>query len=70
METLLTKDISSLERFQMRATECTLNDYHSPYKNQTIQLDLLPLLFEYQLSDSQNPIKTPTLILASTILCQ
>ena len=47
----LLKDISLLERVQRRATKYILNDYHSPYKSRLIQLDLLPLMYQYELSD-------------------
>ena len=47
----LLKDISILERVQRRATKYILNDYHSPYRTRLIQLDLLPLIYQYELSD-------------------
>ena len=45
------KDISILERIQKRKTKYILNDYHSPYKTRLIQLDVLPLMYQYELSD-------------------
>ena len=58
----LLKDISLLERVQRRATKYILNDYHSTYKSRLIQLDLLPLMHQYKLSDLLffiKPYKTP-----------
>jgi len=45
------KDISILERVQRRATKYILKDYHSSYKCRLIQLDLLPLMYQCELSD-------------------
>lgn len=47
----LIKDIVLLERIQKRATKYILNDYSSPYKCRLIKLDLLPLMYIYELND-------------------
>ena len=47
----LLKDISILERVQRRATKYILNDYSSSYKSRLVKLDLLPLMYQYKLSD-------------------
>ena len=67
----LLKDIFTLERIQRRETKYILNDYNSSYKTRLIQLDLLPLKYQYELSDLLFFIKSyknPFLILTSTIL--
>ena len=47
----LLKDISILERVQRRAMKYIFNDYSSSYKTRLVQLDLLPLIYQYELSD-------------------
>ena len=47
----LLKDICVVERVQRRATKYILNDYSSSYKTRLVQLDLLPLMYQYELSD-------------------
>ena len=47
----LLKDICILERVQRRATKYILNDYSSSYKSRLVKLDLLPLMYQYELSD-------------------
>jgi len=45
------KDITLLERIQRRATKYILNDYQSTYKSKLEKLNLLPLMYVYELSD-------------------
>ncbi len=47
----LKKDIELLERVQRRATKYILNDFRSDYKSRLISLDLLPLMYTYELQD-------------------
>ena len=47
----LKKDIELLERVQRRATKYILNDYHSDYKSRLISLQILPLMYVYELQD-------------------
>ena len=47
----LPKDITLLERVQMRATKFILNDFSSNYKSRLIALRLLPLMMVYELYD-------------------
>jgi len=47
----LIKDIYTLERIQRRATKYILNDYDSDYKTRLIKLNLLPLMYIYDLCD-------------------
>ena len=47
----LTKDITSFERVQRRATKFILNDYDSDYKSRLITLNVLPLMMRYELAD-------------------
>ena len=47
----LIKDFTALERIQRRATKFILNDYSSNYRDRLITLNLLPLLYLYELSD-------------------
>ena len=47
----LIKDIMILERVQRRATKFILNDYTSPYKSRLTQLNLFPLMYQYELND-------------------
>ena len=43
--------ITLLERVQCRATKFILNDYTTDYKSRLIKLNLLPLMYIYELSD-------------------
>ena len=47
----LIQDILLLEKVQQRATKVILNDYTSDYKSRLIKLQLLPLMYMYDLSD-------------------
>ena len=47
----LIQDISLLEKVQRRVTKAILNDYTSDYKSCLIKLQLLPLMYIYELSD-------------------
>ena len=47
----LIQDILLLEKVQRRATKVILNDYTSDYKSRLIKLQLLPLMYMYDLSD-------------------
>ena len=54
----LIKDITSLERIQRRATKYILNDYTSTYKSRLEQLNLLPLMYIYEINDLMFLIKS------------
>ena len=59
----LIRDMTTLERVQRRATKFILNDYISSYKSRLQQLNLLPLMYIYELNDLMFMIKslnTPT----------
>ena len=45
------KDIANLEQIQRRSTKYTLNDYTTNYKDRLITLNLLPLMYWYDLQD-------------------
>ena len=45
------KDILLLERVQRRATKYILSDFTSSYKSRLIKLNLLPLMYIYELND-------------------
>ena len=47
----LIRDITTLERVQRRATKFILNDYISSYKSRLQQLNLLLLMYTYELND-------------------
>ena len=47
----LIKDILNLERIQRRASKYILGDYTSDYKTRLIKLNLLPLMYIYELLD-------------------
>ena len=47
----LLRDIICLERVQRRATKFILNDFSSNYKSRLISLNLLPLMYWYELQD-------------------
>ena len=58
----LIQDILLLEKVQRRATKVILNDYTSDYKSRLIKLQLLPLMYMYDLSDILffiKSVKTP-----------
>jgi len=52
------KDIHTLERVQRRATKFILNDYTSSYKSRFQQLNLLPLMYTYELNNVMFLIKS------------
>ena len=45
------KDILTIERVQRRATKYILQDYHSDYKSRLTSLNLLPLMYWFELQD-------------------
>ena len=47
----LIKDISCLEQVQRKATKYILNDFSSDYKTRLLKLNLLPLMYIYELTD-------------------
>ena len=53
----LIRDIATLERVQRRATKYIQNDYTS-YKSRILQLNLLPLMYIYELNDLMILIKS------------
>ena len=54
----LIKDILTLERVQRRSTKFILNDYVSSYKSRLINLNLLPLMYLYEIYDVMFLIKS------------
>ena len=59
----LMKDINKLEHLQRRATKYILNDFISDYKTRLLKLQLLPLMYIFELSDIMffiKSIKRPT----------
>ena len=59
----LMKDINKLEHLQQRATKFILNDFISDYKTRLLKLNLLPLMYIFELSDIMffiKSIKFPT----------
>ena len=54
----LIKDITLLECIQRRATKYVLNDYTSTYKSRLEQLNLLPLMYIYEINDLMFLIKS------------
>jgi len=54
----LIKDITILERVQRIATKYILNDYTSSYKSRLQQLQMLPLMYVYELNDMMFLIKS------------
>jgi len=59
----LIKDITKLEQLQRRATKYILQDYSSEYKSRLTNLNLLPLMYVFELSDIMffiNNINCPT----------
>ena len=59
----LMKDILKIERVQRRATKHMLNDYTNSYKTRLMQLNLLPLMYLFELHDilfTIKSLKTPT----------
>ena len=47
----LVKDIQNFERIQRRATKFILNDYDSDYYTRLMKLELLPLMYTFDLFD-------------------
>ena len=59
----LMKDILTIERVQHRATKYILNDFTSCYKTRLLKLNLLPLMYIFELQDmlfAIKSIKSPT----------
>ena len=56
----LMRDILNIERVQRRATKYILNDYTSSYKTCLILLNLLPLMYLFELHDILFAIKSIT----------
>ena len=59
----LVKDINNLEHLQRRATKYILNNYIFDYKTRLLKLELLPLMYTFELSDIMffiKSIKNPT----------
>jgi len=59
----LMKDIIKLEQLQHRATKYILQDFSSDYKSHLTNLNLLPLMYVFEVSDIMffiNNIKNPT----------
>ena len=54
----LMKDILNIERVQCHAPKHILNDYTSSYKTHLIQLNLLPLMYLFELHDILFAIKS------------
>ena len=54
----LIRDINILERVQRRATKFILNDYISSYKTRLQQLNLVPLMYIYELNDLMFLVKS------------
>ena len=52
------KDILLFERIQRRATKYILNDYNSSYKSRLLHLNLLPLMYIFELNDLNFFIKS------------
>ena len=52
------KDILLFERIQRRATKYILNDYKSSYKSRLLHLNLLPLMYIFELNDLNFFIKS------------
>ena len=60
----LMRDILNIERVQRRATKYILNDYTSSYKTRLILLNLLPLMYLFELHDilfAIKSLKSPTI---------
>ena len=45
------KDVLALERVQRKATKFIVNDYSSGYKQRLLSLNMLPLMYWYELQD-------------------
>ena len=54
----LIKDIKFIEQIQRRATKFILNDFHSVYYNRLIKLQILPLMYMFELHDAMFFIKS------------
>ena len=68
-DTALIKNILSFEHIQSQATKFILNNYNISYKNQLLELILLPLMYIFksrithlQLSPLQEILKLPTIL--------
>ena len=48
------KDILNIEWVQRHTTKYTLNDYTSSYKSRLMQLNLIPLVYLFELHDISN----------------
>ena len=62
------KDITFIERIQRRATKYILNDYTSDYKSRLLSLNLLPLMYFFELQDiifAVKSLKNPLKVLTS-----
>ena len=47
----LIQDIIKLESIQRRATKFIMNDYTSDYKSRLLHLNLLPLMYVFEITD-------------------
>ena len=47
----LIKDIKMIEQLQRRATKFILNDYESDYNDHLLKLNLLPIMYTFELAD-------------------
>ena len=59
----LIKDITLIEQVQRRATKFILNDYSSDYFDRLKQLNLLPLMYTFELNEivfTLKPLKYPS----------
>ena len=55
------KDILTIERVQRRATKYILNDYTSCYKTRLLKLNLLPLMYMFELKICFSPLNQSNL---------
>ena len=58
----LLNDINSLERLQRRATKYILNNYTNDYKSRLLNINLLPLMYTYEIVDILFLIKSIILL--------
>ena len=56
----LIREITTLEGVQHRAKKYILNDHSSSYKSRLLQLNLLPLMYIYELMFLIKSLNTPT----------
>ena len=54
----LIKDIKTIEQLQRRATKFILNDYESDYYDRLLKLNLLPIMYTFELADIIFAIKS------------